>query len=63
MKYQTNTLYTTFTGGAIASIAFLLGGIDNLVIALALFMIVDFITGVAAGWGKNETSSKRASRG
>ncbi|QOY37030.1 phage holin family protein [Anaerobacillus isosaccharinicus] len=63
MKYQTNTFYTTITGGSIASIAFLLGGIDNLVIALVLFMIVDFSTGVAAGWGENKTSSKRAFQG
>lgn len=60
---KTNTLYTSLTGGAIASIAFLLGGIDKLVIALVLFMFVDFLTGLAAGWGQKKTSSKRAFKG
>lgn len=66
MKYQTDTLYTTVTGGAFASTAFLLGGWDNLVIALAIIMAVDFATGVAASFGKNKiekTSSKRAFQG
>ncbi len=66
MKYQTNTLYTTVTGGAFASGAFLLGGLDNLVIALAIIMGVDFLTGVAASLDKNsteKTSSKRAFAG
>jgi len=66
MKYQTDTLYTTVTGGAFASIAFLFGGVDNLVIALAIIMAVDFMTGVASSFGKNKiekTSSKRAFQG
>ncbi|MGO4890273.1 holin family protein [Anaerobacillus sp. MEB173] len=63
MKYQTDTLYTYITGGAFAGAAFLLGGIDNLIIALGIIMAVDFATGVGAGWGKEKTSSKRAFKG
>lgn len=63
MTNQTDSLYTVITGGFFAATAFLLGGLDNLIIALTLFMAVDYITGVAAGWGKKETSSKRAFQG
>jgi toxin secretion/phage lysis holin len=63
MKQNTDTLYTTITGGAAASIAFLLGGLDNLVIALAIFMTVDYVTGVIAGFNDKEISSKRALKG
>lgn len=63
MKQETNTLYTFITGGGISSIAYLVGGIDHLLIALVIFMASDFLIGVIAG-GQNEgISSKRALKG
>ncbi|MED3574492.1 phage holin family protein [Cytobacillus praedii] len=63
MKQETNTLYTFITGGGISSIAYLVGGIDHLLIALVIFMASDFLIGVIAG-GQNEgISSRRALKG
>lgn len=64
MKHNTDTLYTFLTGGTFASVAFLLGGIDKLLIALGVIMAADFITGVFASFfEQKKTSSKRAFRG
>lgn len=60
---KTDTFYTFLVGGGAASVAFLLGGIDHLIIALAIFMAVDFVTGLFAGTKETGTSSKRAFRG
>ncbi|MDQ0340279.1 toxin secretion/phage lysis holin [Caldalkalibacillus uzonensis] len=60
---KTDTFYTFVLGGGAASAAFLLGGIDHLVVALAIFMAIDFVTGLFAGTRKTGTSSKRAFRG
>ncbi|PAE20486.1 holin [Bacillus sp. 7504-2] len=64
MKQETNTLYTFITGGTYASVAFLLGGVDKLLIALAIIMAADFTTGVFASFfDEKKTSSKRAFKG
>src|SRR5690554_4356445 len=60
---KTDSLYTFVVGGGAASVAFLLGGIDRLIIALAIFMAVDFVTGLFAGTKEMGTSSKRAFHG
>lgn len=60
---KTDTLYTFVLGGGAASVAYLLGGIDHLVIALAIIMAVDFITGLFAGTKENGANSKRAFKG
>ncbi|NEU29928.1 hypothetical protein GN156_03945 [bacterium LRH843] len=41
MGNETNTLYTFVVGGGAATGAFLLGGIDQLIIALAIVVILD----------------------
>lgn len=48
-------------GGGIA--AYLLGGIDSILIALIIFMIVDYISGVIASYFAKETSSKVGFKG
>ena len=64
MKQNTDTLYTFLTGGTYASVAFLLGGIDKLLIALVIIMAADFTTGVSASFfEQKKTSSKRAFKG
>jgi len=63
MKHNTDTLWTGFIGGTYTSVAYLVGGIDNLVIALAIFMACDYITGVISGLQGAGVSSKRAFKG
>jgi toxin secretion/phage lysis holin len=63
VKAQTDTLWASLTGGFFASIAYLMGGVDNLLIALAVLMIVDYVTGVLIGWMDKNVSSQRAYKG
>ncbi|ALA68948.1 holin [Geobacillus stearothermophilus 10] len=62
MKH-TDTLWTTVTGGASITLAYLLGGLDNLVAAFAIFMVCDYITGIMAGAKDKQVSSRRALKG
>ncbi len=62
MKH-TDTLWTTVTGGASITLAYLLGGLDNLVAAFAIFMVCDYITGIMAGAKNKQVSSRRALKG
>lgn len=63
IKAQTDTFWATLTGGFFASIAYLMGGVDNLLIALSILMVVDYVTGVLIGWLDKKVSSQRAYRG
>jgi toxin secretion/phage lysis holin len=62
MKH-TDTLWTSITGGFSITLAYLLGGIDNLVAAFAIFMACDYVTGLMAGAKDKKVSSKRAFKG
>ncbi len=63
MKQNTDTFYTAVTGGTIAGVAYLFGGVDHLVIALAIFMACDYVTGIIAGFQTKSVNSKRALKG
>ncbi|MCM3404893.1 holin family protein [Cytobacillus oceanisediminis] len=63
MKHNTDTLWVTITGGGISSIAYLLGGIDKLLIAFVILMVLDYLTGVAAAVYDKKVSSKSAFKG
>jgi toxin secretion/phage lysis holin len=63
MKHNTDTLWVAITGGGISSIAYLLGGIDNLLIAFVILMTLDYLTGVAAAFYDKNVSSKNAFHG
>ena len=63
MKQSTDTLWTAITGGTSITLAYLLGGVDNLVAALAIFMICDYITGIMVGFKEKKVNSYRAFRG
>ncbi|MFS1519483.1 phage holin family protein [Bacillus sp. SCS-151] len=63
MKQNTDTLYTFVTGGAFASLAFLMGIVINFLKTVALLMIVDYWIGTAASVGDKTTSSKSAFKG
>lgn len=52
-------LYTFITAGVVSGLAYLVGGADNLISALALFVVMDYITGVTlAAKEKNLNSEK-----
>jgi len=63
MKHSTDTLWTAFTGGASITLAYLLGGLDHLVAAFAIFMACDYITGLMVGFKEKRINSYRAFRG
>ncbi|EWG11691.1 phage holin family protein [Cytobacillus firmus] len=63
MKHNTDTLWVSITGGGISSIAYLLGGIDKLLIAFVILMVLDYLTGVAAAIYDKKVSSKSAFKG
>lgn len=63
MKQNTDTFYTAVTGGTIAGVAYLFGGVDHLVIALAIFMACDYVTGLIAGFQNKSVNSKKALKG
>ncbi|QFG05700.1 holin [Bacillus phage 035JT001] len=63
VKAQTDTFWATLTGGFFASVAYLMGGVDNLLICLSILMIVDYVTGVMIGFLDKQVSSQRAYRG
>ncbi|MGG3662511.1 phage holin family protein [Bacillus gobiensis] len=63
MKHNTDTFWVTITGGGVSSIAYLLGGIDNLLIAFVILMTLDYLTGVAAAFYDKKVSSKSAIKG
>jgi toxin secretion/phage lysis holin len=63
MKHSTDTLWTSLTGGASITLAYLLGGLDNLVVAFAIFMACDYITGIMVGFKEKQVNSYRAFRG
>lgn len=63
MKQHTDTLWAGFIGTSTSTIAYLLGGIDNLLIAFVILMACDYLTGIAAGYYDKKISSKSAFRG
>lgn len=63
MKESTDTLWTFLTGGALSTVAYLIGGIDKLIIAFTIFMACDYFTGILAGVIERKVSSRRAFNG
>lgn len=64
MKQQnTDTLFTALNGGVMATLSYLIGGVDNLATAYAIFMIVDYATGYVSARMTNTVSSKRMYNG
>ncbi|AMA72942.1 holin family protein (plasmid) [Aneurinibacillus thermoaerophilus] len=64
MRQETDTFYTFVVGGGAASAAFLLGGFDRLVVALAICMAADYLSGVLVGFFREKKiSSERAFHG
>lgn len=55
--------FTVFTGGAIAMFTYLLGGVDNLLRAFGIFLVLDYGTGIFAAWHLYKLSSRIALAG
>lgn len=60
---ETNTLWTSFVGGSTAWIAYLVGGVDELVRALGTLMFIDFTLGVMVAWTLKDVDSRKAFKG
>lgn len=63
MQHNTDTLWTAVLGSAYSVAAFLLGGIDHLVIAYGIMMAIDYVSGVMAAYYNRQVSSYLAFRG
>ena len=61
--HPTDTLFTAITGGFLSTVAYLIGGIDNLSNALAIFMIMDYGTGLASAYYIGKIDSHKAYKG
>lgn len=59
----TDTFWTAVTGGFFVSIAYLMGGVDNLLVCFSILMVVDYLSGVMVGWLDKGVTSKKAFRG
>ncbi|ATP41340.1 holin [Solibacillus sp. R5-41] len=57
---ETNTLWTSFIGGITAWIAYLFGGVDELVKALGILMAIDFTIAHMVAWLIQDVDSRRA---
>lgn len=62
-QMKTDTLYTSLIGGTMAWIGYLVGGIDHLIKALAIFMAIDFSLGIMVGFLFKNVESKKAFKG
>lgn len=60
---KTDTLYTSVLGGSMAWIGYLIGGIDHLIKAFIIFMIIDYILGLMVGFATKNIESKKAFKG
>jgi|HigsolmetaAR205D_1030408.scaffolds.fasta_scaffold04620_2 toxin secretion/phage lysis holin len=60
---HSDSLYNGVTGGFFATVSYLVGGFDNLMIAFGIFVALDYFTGALAGWYTAKLSSDRAFRG
>jgi toxin secretion/phage lysis holin len=63
VKHNTDTLWTTVTGGSTSAIAYLIGGIDHLFIALGIMMAADYVSGLMVAIEDKAVSSKTAFKG
>lgn len=60
---QIDTLFTVIAGGFASTVAYLIGGVDNLSNALTVFMILDYFTGIMSAFYMRQLNSYLAYRG
>ncbi|MDM5333452.1 phage holin family protein [Ureibacillus composti] len=56
---KTDTLWTSLVGGLTASITYLIGGVDELAIALGILMFIDYILGLSVACTVNKNVESR----
>ncbi len=56
---NTNTAYMFLVGGGFSIFTYLIGGLDNLILSLAIMMAVDFTTGIMVGAKNGYEQSRR----
>lgn len=60
----TKSFFTASTSGFFALLSYLLGGSDKIIVALGIFMIIDYVTGLIIGlFYERNLSSHRAYKG
>lgn len=60
---KTDTLYTSVVGGSMAWLGYLIGGIDHLIKALVIFMVIDYALGFMVSLIFKKTESKKMFKG
>ncbi|MFC9539237.1 holin family protein [Lysinibacillus sp. NPDC056959] len=60
---KTDTLYKSLIGGAMAWLGYLIGGIDHLIKALAIFMVIDYTLGFMVSLVFKKTESEKMFKG
>lgn len=60
---ETNTLWASIIGGITAWIAYLIGGVDELITALGILIAIDFTLGVTVAWFIKDVDSRKAFKG
>jgi toxin secretion/phage lysis holin len=60
---RVNDIITWLTGGSFAAAAYLFGGIDQMLTAVFIFMIIDYATGMLASFSEKKWSSKTGFKG
>lgn len=63
MNHNTDTMYTFLIGGGFSGVSFLMGGFDNLILSLVIFMTLDYITGLMVGFQTKTLSSNIGFKG
>ena len=60
---KTDTLYTSLVGGSISWTAYFVGGLDHLIKALIIFMVIDYALGVMVSLIYKKTESNKMFKG
>lgn len=55
---KNDTALTVLFGWVVSSFVYLVGGIDHLFIAVTIFVVLDYLTGVLSAWYLKELSSR-----
>ena len=56
---KTDTLYTSLVGGTMAWLGYFVGGVDHLIKALVIFMVIDYVLGFMVSLVFKKTESKK----
>lgn len=60
---ETNTLWASIVGVITAWTIYLIGGVDELIKALAILMAIDFTLGLMVAWVMKDIDSRKAFKG